>query len=107
MGRITLFISDSCNYCQRAKRALEDRSIPYEVISVASHPGECYKNRPSSEYYHMFWEAWGIRKLLLRHFTQEPHHVPFFSRTTQRTYRTKEGYDLVVGSTYCTPSLLQ
>ena len=39
MGRITLFISDSCTYCQRAKRALEERSIPYDVISVASFPG--------------------------------------------------------------------
>jgi glutaredoxin len=41
MGRITLFVSDGCGHCLRAKQALKERSIPFEEISIVDHPGEC------------------------------------------------------------------
>ena len=38
MGRITIFVTESCSYCIRAKHALKERNIPYVEISVSKYP---------------------------------------------------------------------
>ena len=41
MGRITLFVTESCPHCARAIKALEERDIPFEKISLVKNPGKC------------------------------------------------------------------
>lgn len=38
MGRITVFVLQDCPHCKRAKAALTSRNIPYNEISLDTHP---------------------------------------------------------------------
>eukprot|EP00529_Nitzschia_sp_RCC80_P010688 CAMPEP_0113514744 /NCGR_PEP_ID=MMETSP0014_2-20120614/40573_1 /TAXON_ID=2857 /ORGANISM="Nitzschia sp." /LENGTH=625 /DNA_ID=CAMNT_0000411263 /DNA_START=212 /DNA_END=2085 /DNA_ORIENTATION=- /assembly_acc=CAM_ASM_000159 len=41
MGRITIFtVDDDCPHCWRAKKALNDRKIPFVEISITQHPSK-------------------------------------------------------------------
>lgn len=35
MAKITVYTSDGCSYCERAKRLLKDRGIPFSEVRVA------------------------------------------------------------------------
>ncbi len=38
MGKITVFTTDECPFCKKAKDLLSDKKAPYDEISLSQHP---------------------------------------------------------------------